>query len=246
MNIENISVNNLDYSYGKEKVLNGVSLTINRGQITVLSGPNGSGKSTLLSCLHKLSLPEIKKNKDRAKYIAYLEQNENAVWDYKVFDYVLMGRYCHTGFTGLYSSNDRKVTENIMQWVQIDNLAQRSIFELSGGEFQKVRIARCLAQEPSFLLLDEPVANLDMRYQKDLMEILHNLARTKNMGIVVTIHDVNFAVQHADVLALLPKKKNLIKGTVEEVVTKENLQETYGVPMEIYRHPVLNVLQVIL
>lgn len=240
---ERISVDKVDFSYGDKKVLYGVSLMVERGQITVLTGPNGSGKSTLLRCLHSSCSPEIKDPKDRARLIAYMPQNEMAAWNYGVRDFILTGRYCHTGFSGFYSRRDRMVTDEVIQWLQIEDLAEQGVQSLSGGEFQKVRLARSLAQEPSYLLLDEPVANLDFGYQNELMELLHRLAVERNMGICATIHNINFAALQADTMVLLPKGSREITGKVEEVMTRENLERTYGIPMQVYRHPLLGVIQ---
>ena len=243
---DSLSVSNVVFSYGDKLILNGASLRIYRGQITVLSGPNGSGKSTLLNYIHAKSMPEIKDPKNRATKLAYLCQNEDSAWNYRVRDFVLLGRYCHTNYSGFYGKKDYMVTDEVMEQVQIGNLKNCFIRELSGGEFQKVRIARCLAQKTDFLLLDEPVANLDFGYQKELLDLMKRLSQEQNMGICATIHDINTAAFYADTLVLLPKLSPSIMGTVDEVLTPENLQKAYGVNVQIYEHPVYKVKQVCL
>lgn len=241
-----LSVSNVFFSYGEKPVLQGASLTIERGQITLLTGPNGSGKSTLLNYIHRNSMSDVEDPKTRAKILAYLCQNESVTWNYKVKDLVLMGRYCHTNYSGFYTKFDYMVADEIMEQVQIGELKERFIHELSGGEMQKVRIARCLAQKPDFLLLDEPVANLDFGYQKDLLDLVKRLSREQNMGICATIHDINTAVLFADTMVLLPKLSPSIMGTVDEVMTYENLKKTYGVDVQLYEHPIYKVQQVCL
>lgn len=243
---DSLSVSNVVFSYGNKPILNGASLMIDRGQFTILSGPNGSGKSTLLNYIHEKSMPELKDPKIRAAKIAYLYQNEYSAWNYRVRDFVLLGRYCHTNYSGFYVKNDYMVTDEVIEQVQIENLKNCFIHELSGGEFQKVRIARCLAQKTDFLLLDEPVANLDFGYQKELLDLMKNISREQNMGICATIHDINTAAIYADTLVLLPKLSPSIMGTVDEVLTSENLQKTYGVNVHLYEHPVYKVKQVYL
>ena len=244
MNI--LTVDSLTKAYGERKVFDNASFFLQEGEKAGIIGINGTGKSTLLNYIHAKSMPEIKDPKNRATKIAYLCQNEDSAWNYRVRDFVLLGRYCHTNYSGFYGKKDYMVTDEIMEQVQIGNLKNCFIRELSGGEFQKVRIARCLAQKTDFLLLDEPVANLDFGYQKELLDLMKRLSQEQNMGICATIHDINTAAFYADTLVLLPKLSPSIMGTVDEVLTPENLQKAYGVNVQLYEHPVYKVKQVCL
>ena len=152
--------------------------------------------------------------KEVATHISYLTQNETSAWNYKVRDVVLTGRFSHTNISGSYTSHDYEVVDSVLETLHITQLADRNIFSLSGGEFQKVRIARSLAQEPDMLLLDEPVANLDFGYQAELLSFIRDLAHGKKStttsgvnipGVLVSIHDLNTAARFADTLVLLPK-----------------------------------------
>lgn len=241
-----LSASNINFSYKNQKILNSVTISVPEKSFICLTGPNGAGKSTLLHYLFKngtIDGKHFSSPKERAKTIAFMGQSESSIWDYSVRDFVLMGRYCHTNNSGIYSQNDYMVTDSVLKQVQISNLADKSINSISGGEFQKVRIARCLAQEPKFLLLDEPVASLDFSYQEEIIAILKNLCETENTGILISIHDINLAARFADTLALLPKLSPLIMGTVEEIFTPENLKKTYGSDFKIFNHPVYNCLQ---
>src|SRR5574344_743805 len=233
-----LEVKNLSASWDGQPLLRNISLVLHSGELVCLTGPNGSGKSTLLTLLAGIKetglqietaeeLPSFNgkfligglkqkhcTRKEIARHISYLTQNETSSWNYKVRDIVLTGRYSHTGVSGSYSAHDYEVVDSILEELHISSFADKSIFSLSGGEFQKVRIARSLAQEPDMLLLDEPVANLDFGYQAELLSFIRDLAHGKKStttsgvnipGVLVSIHDLNTAARFADTLVLLPK-----------------------------------------
>nr|MCR4952736.1 ABC transporter ATP-binding protein [Treponema sp.] len=180
--VESLSAKNLCVSSGTKKILNGVSLELKKGEVVCLCGPNGCGKSTLLSVMAGTEAPGIKVTagatpikslppKARAKIISYMAQEEKSMWDFSVFDIVLSGRFCYTK-NGNYSAQDKLAATEAINQLGITELAQKSVFEISYGEFQKARIARALCQNSDFLLLDEPTANLDFVYEPKLLEIL--------------------------------------------------------------------------
>lgn len=286
-----LEIKNLSASWNGVKVLQNVSFALHSGEFVCLTGPNGGGKSTLLSLLAGIKdsgltidkadmypsyngVPLQKygfhKKDNKAKYlsrkevavhISYLTQNETSAWNYKVRDVVLMGRYAHTDISGKYTEHDFEVVDSVLKKLQISTLADRNVFELSGGEFQKVRIARSLAQEPDMLLLDEPVANLDFGYQAELLAFIRDLAHEKNSnqkenqsckvpGILVSIHDLNTAARFADTLVLLPhiattsNYQSIVKGTPQEILTCEILQKIYGVAFGTFIHPEYGCVQV--
>lgn len=264
-----LEVKNMNASWNGTPVLHAISLAIHSGQkgeVVCLTGPNGGGKSTLLTLLAGISVSGLKidsaetypslngkkllkyARKQVAAQIAYLTQSESSAWNYKVRDVVLMGRFSHTGNTGNYSEHDDEVVERVIKELNINSLADRTIFSLSGGEFQKVRIARSLAQEPSFLLLDEPVANLDFGYQTELLETICSLTKNgdkKRPGVLISIHDLNTAARFADKLVLLPKaSQTMIVGTPEEVLTPKNLHAIYGIEFGTFIHPEYKCVQV--
>lgn len=267
MNTKTLTASHLNAFYSNKQILKDFSFELNQKELICLCGPNGAGKSTLLSALCGLENSSLKtqgevfinedsdnsnpvylKNlpvKEKAKMISCLLQSEFSTWDFSVQDFVLQGRFCHTKYAN-YSKEDYLKMEEALDLMNIQNLKNRTIHSLSGGEFQKVRIARCLCQDSPFLLLDEPASSLDFVFEPKLMEQLKQLSRSKNMGILVSIHDVNMAVRFADKMILLPPQKQAFFGETQSVFTKENLETTFNAPVQIFNHPVYNCPQITL
>ncbi|MBQ5470967.1 MAG: ABC transporter ATP-binding protein [Treponema sp.] len=242
---------NLSASYGSKQILKDINLSINQGDFICLCGKNGSGKSTLLKLLSgtyssDLSItqgtvsPQFKKPALNAQNIAYMPQSEHPAWACTVMDSILQGRYCWS--KGLYSAQDKAIAQEAADTLHITPLLNRNIFSLSGGEFQKVRIARALCQTPKFLLLDEPCANLDFTAEEELLKLLKDLS--SKMGILISIHNVNTAAIFAQTLCLLPQEQSLIFGLASQVLTLQNLSKTFDTPLELYEHPVYKVPQI--
>ena len=201
-------------SYEKS-LLQNVSFSIKEGEFVCLCGPNGSGKSTLLSLLAGLPQPtlhvrtgfikpDIRKlpRRQAARLLAYLQQTETCAWDFPVLDYVVQGRYAYAS-GGNYSSQDYQLAHQALELLEISDFEEHTVHTLSGGEFQKVRIARALTQHPKFLLLDEPAASLDFVYEPRLMQLLRDLAHKEQIGMLVSVHDVNLAASFADKMLML-------------------------------------------
>lgn len=239
-----------DYSFSYDRsndfILKDINFALSKGDFVCLCGPNGSGKSTLLNCLYDGF--KCKNQKDKARSVSFLSQSEVPLWDYSVYDTVLQGRFCHTGALNIYSKEDYDFTRKIIQDFSLENIMEKSIKEISGGEFQKTRIARSFAQDADFLLLDEPLSSLDFVVSDKLMELLKKKSQTFNKGVIISIHDINTASRFADkVLLLGPCKygKQFFKlGTVKEVFTEENLSRAYCSTVKVYDHPVSGVPQV--
>lgn len=268
--ISSLFIENFNACYGDKKILSDCTLSLQPGELVCLCGPNGSGKSTLLSVLaginnsglkisrkssgmHNGSVLKTKSDdlislsslsrKQSASVISYLQQDEFSTWDFSVKDYVLQGRFCHSENAN-YSIEDEQIAKNAMEQTGISSLAERTIHSLSGGEFQKVRIARCLCQESMFILLDEPAANLDFVYEPKLLEQLKKIAHEQNKAILVSIHDLNLAARFADKLLLLKKGMPLVQGTVPEVFTPAAIASVFECECHVFNHPVFNCLQV--
>lgn len=260
---ELVQVQELSAWYGKHQVLENISFSMKAGDFICLSGPNGCGKSTLMSLLaglgrHKLTttgsillegchLNQLK-SKQRAKIISYMSQTEANLWNFTVQDVILTGRYCHTGFTGIYSQQDRDIAHQAAMQLQLNHLLNRRIHSLSGGEFQRVRIARSFCQQPKVLLLDEPAANLDLALRHDLLQATKELALKQGTAVLMSIHDINLAAAFAKTLALLrpwnsfkekqPLTPQLLLGSPQQVMTPENLQQVYNRNFQIFTHPI--------
>ena len=264
----------LSAGYDSKLVVNNISFSLFSGDFIPLCGPNGSGKSTLLSVLASLAEKSLKiqggtvliskdanephnliplsslSPKERAKKIAYTQQTETSTWDFTVFDFVLQGRFAYSK-NGWYSDEDEKIAQESLQELGLSDFSTRTIHSLSGGEFQKVRIARALTQQPAFMLLDEPAANIDFVYEPKLLDFLKALAGRKNIGIILSIHDVNLAALYAKKIALLSPcsesdsaSSNLLFGPTEELFTEENLSKAFDTKLHTYTHQIYNKLQV--
>lgn len=252
-----LAATSLSAGYGADPVLDSISLSISAGEFICLSGRNGCGKSTLLSLLAGITPPGLQYSGQvtfnsqpveqmqsliRAKHIAYMPQNEYSVWNYTVEDIILSGRFCHTKGTGIYSPGDHEMARQAAAELHLEYLYTRPVYTLSGGEFQRVRIARAFVQQPDILLLDEPAANLDFAVRFSLLAGIKKLAGNRHLGVLISIHDVNLAAAFADTLILMSpfstgKQNQLISGSPAKVITSENLGMTFGKTFGIYIHP---------
>lgn len=263
--MSDLKIENLSASYGDKIVLSYVSFSLQQGEFICLCGPNGAGKSTLLSVMAGVPDAALKVSgggnqmaafsklprREAARLIAYLQQNEYSEWNFIVRDYVLQGRYAYTKRTlfgagpANYTRADYEVVDGVLGELGLSDFSQRHIHSLSGGEFQKIRLARALAQTPGFLLLDEPAANLDYVFEPHLMQLLCDTAHAKNIGILAAVHDINLAARFADKILLLPPaataanaassdmpKKSVLFGTPSDIMNTDNLKYTFGVDFE--------------
>ncbi len=237
-----LSVQDLSFTYdGQKPALVDVDLSADEGEVLVLLGPNGSGKSTLLKCLANVIDPEKGKilidgvdvsgidAVDRARRTGYVPQMERGGFPRTVFDTVLMGRKPHVAWRP--SQRDLEFVSSIVHRLGLGHLALRDIGELSGGERQKVLIARALANEPMILLLDEPTANLDLKHQIEVMNEVREQAR-KGITAVMAVHDLNLALRYADRIILLSHGRVWASGGLE-TITAENVRSVYGVKVVV-------------
>lgn len=236
-----LSLSDFSLSYGSSKVLSEINIELSEGDFVCLCGPNGAGKSTLMKALWENA--PAKNSKERSRLAAFLPQNESSLYDLTVFDTVLSGRFCHTGILGNYSRKDEEIVQSLLQDFGLWELAEKSVKEISGGEFQKVRLARAFAQDSNFLLLDEPLSSLDFVVSEEFMKLLKNKACQQNKGVLISIHDINTAARYAGKLLLLGKYDDekggqiFTEGSVNEVMTEENLSRVYNSPVKVFQHP---------
>jgi len=240
---------NLFASYGSRVVLRGVSLDVAAGEVVALVGPNGAGKSTLIRVLSGvlparggeaqldgadlLRLPPAQ----RAQRVAVVPQMIHLPESFTVSEIVLMGRTPHLPLWAGESQHDCEVAWSAMRRTNIENLADRLAGELSGGEQQRVVLARALTQEPRVLLLDEPTAHLDLKHQVTVLELVRELARTEQLAVLVTLHDLNQAALYADRVALMQRGEIVAQGAAAEVFTAERLSQVYDVNIAVSTHP---------
>lgn len=238
-----IKIDDLEFGYSSAPVLKDIVLDLEGPQFVTVIGPNGVGKSTLIHCMNKVLKPNggtvmindqdvsEMKLKDIAKIVGYVPYTSSDAFPLSVVDTVLMGRSPHTGWKP--KEADLNIVFNILKMLDIEDLAMRPFNELSAGQHQKVMLARGLAQDPQILLLDEPTSNLDIRHQLEVTEILKDLSRTRDLLVVMISHDINISAKFSDKMILLKDGTIFATGTPDEVITKKNIREVYGVDSEI-------------
>ncbi len=238
-----IHIKELEFSYSKEKILKDISLDIEGHQCVAILGPNGAGKSTLIRCINNLLRPQqgticinntnIKtfSRKELAKRLSYIPQSTESLFSLRVFDMLLMGRRPHILWKNTEKDRDKVV--EAMKTLNIEHLAFRQFSELSGGMQQKIMIARALAQETEIVLLDEPISNLDIRHQFEVMNIMKSLIHTRGILALMVLHDLNIAAMYADTVIIMENGKIIHYGPTEDVLTKENIASIYGVEAHI-------------
>jgi iron complex transport system ATP-binding protein len=182
------------------------------------------------------SLAAIPRN-ELARLIGVVPQNPSLPDTFTVFEVVILGRNPHLGLLAGETARDMAVVWQAMEKTGITHLAKRRIGELSGGEKQRVTIARVLAQEPQVILMDEPTANLDISQQMDILDLITGLCREKNTVVLIAIHDLNIAAQYCTRIIMLKNGQIYAEGTPAEVVTAENVREVFGADTTIYPHP---------
>jgi len=244
-----LDIRSLSARYGEVKALNNVSLTVRKGEILGLIGPNGAGKSTLirvLSGILKASAGEVLLNNqnitsyspaNRARVLAVVPQARQLGGAFSVEQAVLLGRTAYLGFLGKPSKLDLEKTFWAMDQTSISHLADRKLAEISGGEQQRVLLARALAQDAPVLLLDEPTTHLDLRYQASLLSTLKSLVDQENLTVLMAMHDLNQVSSIADRVALLVDGSVYSIGDPEDVLTPDNIKATYHTNVESLKHP---------
>ena len=253
-----INVKNLSHSFGEVLVLKNISFQVPQRDFFIIIGPNGSGKTTLMKVISGILKPqngELKilnrsidqyHRKALAKTIAFVPQMTFADFPFTVTEIVLMGRSPYLGILGLEQENDVEVASQAIAFTGLENLAHRKLDQLSGGEQQRVFIARAICQEPDIILLDEPTASLDLAYQVRIMDLMEKLKTEKGIAVVMVSHDVNLAAMYADHLMLLHKGQVVCQGLPDEVLTYKTLEETYGCTLLVDESPLGNFPRVTL
>lgn len=244
-----LTANDVEGGYRHRPVLRAVSLSVRAGELLALIGPNGAGKTTLLRVLTRqlnatagavlLDGVDLRTRGPGwiARRMALALQAGDAVRPFTVFEAVALGRAPHRGWLLPLTSADRDAVQRALERTGLTELTDRPVTCLSAGESQRVALARALAQEPTVLLVDEPTAHLDLRYQGELLDRMRQLAR-EGMAVVMAVHDLNLAGLWADRVALLAAGRLIGIGTPDEVLTVERLQDAYSTTLSVARHPV--------
>ena len=241
-----INIEKLNYSYGKKEVLKELSLDIDENKLTGIIGPNGCGKSTLAKNIikyingkfesFKIMDTDIREltHKKIAQLISYIPQKSIIIPNISVFDYVLLGRFpLLKNSWDNYSEQDYEIVEKNINLLNIEELKDRNVETLSGGELQKALLARALAQEAKILLLDEPTSALDLNNAVEFMKILKNISIKKEISVIIIIHDLNLASLFCDSLIILKDGRFIEKGSPKEVINEENIKSVYNLECKV-------------
>ena len=232
--------------YGRDDVIRNINFSVNKGECLCVLGPNGCGKSTLLKSIARIinyrgfvllgnnDIAAIPR-KELAKKIAMLGQNPQIFFPYTVYETVSMGRYAHSkGFLKNPSAADNAIIDNIISKLDIMDIKERMIDELSGGQLQRVFLARTLAQNPDLILLDEPTSHLDLKYQIELLVFLKSWVKENNKMLISVFHDLNLARYFSDTAVLMRKGAIAISGKIEDTLNDKSLQEVYGMDIRAF------------
>ncbi len=258
MNNMVFKIHGVECNYGSHQALKGVNLDIAPGSFLGIVGPNAAGKSTLLKTIAATLQPtegvvyfqgeDLNKipRRDIAKQVAVVPQETEVHFPFTVMEVVLMGRHPHLDRFDRESDRDFEIVQNAMESANCWHLKDRNVLELSGGERQKVILARALAQEPRIILLDEPVAHLDLSAQLEVLNLLKEMNTSHGVTVVGILHDLNMAAQFSQQLIILHQGQIYRAGTPEEVLTAENIKDVYNTDVMVIKHPLTGAPQIVI
>lgn len=244
-----LKIQDLTLSYNDRPVLAGVSLQVAAGEVLALIGPNGAGKTSLIRAISGVLHPQAGSihidvdniaaltELERARKVSVVPQSTQLPPAFTVYECVALGRTPHLSWLGRLQAADRAKIDWAMEATGSAALKERRAGQLSGGEQQRVLLARALAQDCPILLMDEPTAHLDLHHQVAILSLVRQLARENSLAVLIAMHDLNLAALFADRLALLVDGQIRSIGTPEQVLTVQNLQQAYQVPLDIITNP---------
>lgn len=242
-------IENATFAIPTRTLLHSVSLQFEQGKVYGLIGHNGSGKSTLIKLLAKqntlsggrilFNQQELSRwsSREFAKQVAYLPQHLPQATNLTARELIAMGRYAWNGLFGSNKQKDHEAIERALTLTHTEQFAEQLVDTLSGGERSRIWLAMLLAQQSKFLLLDEPLAALDIAHQVEVMELVKKLAHELNLGVIIVIHDINLAARYCDQLVALHSGKLLAQGDAFEIVNSPKLKQIYGIDLNVIEHP---------
>lgn len=247
-----LSLYSIRVAYNGKAVLKDVSLQIRSGEVLALVGPNGAGKTTLIRTVSGILTPTqgtVRVNErdlgelsplERAKFMAVVPQARQLPPTFTVYQTVMLGRTPYLGWLGFPRKEDEEIVHQVLVRTQLEALAHRRIGELSGGEQQRVLLARALAQNTPILLLDEPTAHLDLHHQALILKLMQQTVQECGLAVLLAIHDLNLVSLYADRVALLVDGRLQREGHPAQVLTKKEIERAYGIEVDLLEHPRLS------
>jgi cobalamin transport system ATP-binding protein len=251
-----LDTNSISLIFNDKSILSNISFQVSAGEFFVIIGPNGAGKTSLLKILSGLQKAQqgtvaIKgKNingytrRNLSQILAIVPQQIEVGFPFTVADTVIMGRTPHLGILGMESKKDFDIAEEAMNFTEVSHLKDRKLFQLSGGELQRVIIARAICQQPEIILLDEPTTALDPSHQLKIMDLMERFRSQNNTTIIMVSHDLNLASMYGDRLLLLKEGRVIQTGNPKKVLNKSLLEESYGCRMMVDENPLGQVARV--
>jgi iron complex transport system ATP-binding protein len=236
-----LEIDGVHFNYQSQSVLEDVNFRLDYGEVLALIGPNGSGKSTLLKCINRILKPQVGSilingdlttgyhQQELAQCVGYVPQEESKSFPTTVFETIMMGRKPYINFKA--QDEDLEIVAEIIEELGLEDIAQRNINQLSGGQQQKLLVGRALAQQPEVLLLDEPTSNLDLKHQLEILNLIQAQIKD-NISSVLALHDLSLAARYSDKIIILKDGKIFAAGGLE-VLTPENLEAVYEVEVSV-------------
>ena len=247
-----LALKNINVELGEKNIIRDVSLDVKNGDFVGIIGPNGSGKSTLLRTIYRIIQPssgtilfdgqDLKKVKlaESAKKMGVVGQFNTVNFDFTVFEMVMMGRTPHKSLLGSDKPEDYEIALEAIKKVGMENYAHRSFSTLSGGEKQRIILARALAQQPQMLILDEPTNHLDIKYQLQILSIVKSLG----IGVLAALHDLSLAAMYCNKLYVLKDGKVVTSGVPNKILTPELVRDVYEIECDIKENPATGYLAI--
>ncbi len=252
-----IKIKDLSVKIKVKEIISGISLQIQKGEMISIIGPNGAGKSTFLKSILNLN-PDYQGHieftrdsgetqsirqipvKETAKLFAYIPQEVSLQFDFTVEDLILMGRYPWTSQSGRYSQQDYEIVNRLIRHFQIEALRNRNYMSLSGGEKQRVLLAKALAQDTAYIFLDETLSFLDINHQIEIMKLLKEINHEQQKSIIIVSHNINLSIEFSDRLIALNQGKVIADGPAEEIINETFIHTLFGINMHLLNNPYSN------
>jgi iron complex transport system ATP-binding protein len=252
-----INIQNITASYRDKTVLNSVSLEIEPNEFSCILGPNGAGKSTLLKCINSIKRIDSGDivirgksistwdNKLLAREIAFIPQEFHLHFDFTVYEFILQARYPWLDFLGRYSDRDYAIVEKYISLLDLQQFRDRYFHQLSGGEKQRILIARALVQDTGIILLDESLSSLDINHQIEILSLLKQIIITEKKGIVMVSHNLNLSAEFAEKLIFLKDGQIVATGAAKDVYTESILSEIFEMKIQMIENPWTGVKNIV-